>query len=147
MDEESFNTPPSADVVKVEMMWGHKQELQVVKWKEEAHEKVVEHKKKYKKLKCYHLMMTIPTIIVPIVASSMADMITVRSMVVMMVVTGLNSFLNFSKKQEAHSQFEMQWTVFSLAGWRLLRIWFYWTYLETSWRSRNYNRVLHQLTR
>lgn len=97
---------------RCEVLWDSKNEKVIKKWIEEMSDQANKHYKAGKKNKRLHELVTVPSILIPVIASGLTPIlqpymyISTGLMLLVGVLTGVNGFFNFASKKERHLSYE-----------------------------------------
>lgn len=113
-------TPPSKQSEdnenRKELLWEAREENLLKGWKQEMAEKSKYHFRKGEKNKKLYLSFGIPSTILPLIMAGLTGIVPVDPIVVsclMMfagILTGVQNFINFSKKSQVHFEFENKYS-------------------------------------
>lgn len=112
MIDEDNSLSSKDDTTRREVMWDSKNENVIKKWIEEMREQANKHYKAGKKQKRLHEWITVPSILIPVIASGLTPIlqpypyISTGLMLTVGILTGINGFYNFASKKEKHLSYE-----------------------------------------
>lgn len=104
------------DENRTELLWGSKQEDLLNEWCKKCIITSKSHDIKSKMFKKCHILFSIPSIIIPISISGLTEQLQIYpevqslAMIGVGIISGVNSFFDFSKKEERHSQYTNLYT-------------------------------------
>jgi len=100
------------DPARKELLWEHREEQLLLQWCKKLKVHSLAHSIKAKQMKRYYNMVSLPAILIPVVASSLATLLQPYplamsgAMLVTSVFTGINGFFNLGAKTQLHFEFE-----------------------------------------
>ena len=100
------------DQFRKELLWNSKLDNLMEEYMNTCNNLSIKHSIKSKKYKKLHILFSIPGILISVVLTGISQyiehytIITTLSIIVMGLTGGLNTFFNFAKKTEQHSQYE-----------------------------------------
>jgi hypothetical protein len=110
---ESKNSSMSSnDCDRSELLWQRREEDLIQKWRKHCIVESKLHGEKARRVKKHYTALSIPAIILPLILSGFSPLLQSFPLVngitlmVVGVLTGLNSFLNLGKKTQCHFQYE-----------------------------------------
>ena len=112
MIEGDSSVSSKDDPNRREVLWDSKNEKVIKKWIEEMAGQAAKHHKAGKKNKRLHEIITVPSILIPVIASGLTPIlqpypyISTGLMLTVGVLTGVNGFYNFASKKERHLSYE-----------------------------------------
>ena len=108
------------DPNRKELLWEKREEDVVRKWVKDMKEQAKKHYKAGKKNKRLHEWITVPSILIPVIASGLTPLlqpypyVSTGLMLTVGVLTGVNGFYNFASKKEKHLNYEGLYSVLSI---------------------------------
>ena len=102
----------SEDDERAELKWERREEQLILGWCERLKKSSIEHGKMGKVMKNRYTMVSLPAIIIPVVASSLSTVLQpyplamTGAMLTTSIFTGINGFFNYGKKEQQHFEFE-----------------------------------------
>jgi hypothetical protein len=118
---ETTSLSSKDDPDRVELLWETRTENMVLKWREHCLDHSKKHGLKARKVKNNYTALSIPAIILPLVLSGFSSLINpyplVNSITLMVVsiLTGMNSFFNLGKRTQEHFHYEGQYADLAMA--------------------------------
>ena len=109
--EDKGESPNTSDVLREEELWTTESEKFLIEWMTAMCVKSKAHDKSYKKFKKYNNVLALPTILLPLILSPLTGYITdfpiISSLMLIStgVLSGINSFFNFSKKSQQNNEY------------------------------------------
>jgi len=103
-----------------EVLWETRLEDLCKKWKEDSLSRSAEHDKKAREMKRKGTYLSIPSIVIPLILSGISnitsDLPLVNSslMAFVSILTGVNVFFNFPKKQQQHFEYSAKFFKLSI---------------------------------
>ena len=110
IDEDSNSSRDNEN--RSEVLWDSKNEKVIKKWIDEMRNQAKKHYTAGKKQKLLHEWITVPSILIPVIASGLTPLlqpypyISTGLMLTVGVLTGINGFFNFASKKEKHLSHE-----------------------------------------
>ena len=95
-----------------ELLWEKREEVVLFEWQARLVENSIKHGKKGKKTKRLYNMITVPSIIIPLIGSGLSNILqpfpiaTSSTLILTSILVGVNGFFNFGAKTEKHLQYE-----------------------------------------
>ena len=100
------------DFNRKELLWERREEALILSWCEKLKESSIAHGKMGKVMKNRYTMVSLPAIIIPVVASSLSTVLQpyplamTGAMLATSIFTGINGFFNYGKKEQQHFEYE-----------------------------------------
>ena len=109
----SNKSDSSEDITRTEMMWRDTHEQQLRRWRDIAEYQVGYHRKRYKCYRWLYIMITLPSVVLPVVASTFADKLSSHTSAMLLcgtgIINGISSALNIGRRAESHSLYDSYW--------------------------------------
>jgi hypothetical protein len=119
MDTKIDLTPPSRssedNPQRKELLWEKREEVLLLKWKDETKTKGLQHHKKGGINKKLYYLFGIPNIIIPLVIGSLNGVVELGTltltclMIASSIFAGVSTFMNFSRKSQLHFEFDAKY--------------------------------------
>ena len=112
VNSRSSNDDPD----RKELLWEKREEVILEEWRQRMVVNSDKHEKMGKKMKRRYQVCTLPAIIIPVVASSLSNILqpyplaTAGTMLLTSIFTGINGFFNFGSKTEQHFHYQAAYT-------------------------------------
>jgi hypothetical protein len=100
------------DFNRKELLWERRGEDLISSWCEKLKKSSIAHGKMGKVMKNRYTMVSLPAVIIPVVASSLSTVLQpyplamTGLMLTTSIFTGINSFFNYGKKEQKHFEYE-----------------------------------------
>ena len=98
------------DPLRREIMWETRLETICHKWNTDSSNRSRQHDAKAKQMKKMGACLSVPAIVIPLILSGLTSILTdplinSSSMVVVSILTGINTFFNYQKKESRHFEY------------------------------------------
>ena len=109
---DSKNSDDSTDDNRKELLWERREEIVIEEWRNQCLKNSTAHGKAGKAMKSRYVMLSLPSMIIPMVAGGLSSVLTPfplvsgATMIVTSILTGTNSFFDFGGKKEQHFHYE-----------------------------------------
>ena len=105
------------DLDRRESVWTTRNEVLLKQWVNDCLKRDKKHATKSKRFKKLHIGLSIPTICLPIISAAVSGVVPIDSIVTTVllstsgILTGINTFMSFEKKQQIHNEYSGRYLV------------------------------------
>lgn len=112
INSKSSETISEDDCNRKELLWEDREEQLILGWCKKLKINSLAHGQKAKKMKQYYNCVSLPAILIPVIASSLSTVLQpyplamTGAMLTTSIFTGINGFFNYGKKEQQHFEYE-----------------------------------------